>query len=371
MHNSAVISLESTGRTRLFALLLFALLGCGVLIGCRDSGGKQEYSYVAAPEAVLRDRVAAAYTKTGVLHNGERVVVLERMSNRRFVRVRSSRGEEGWVQERYLTDQQTFEALQKLAEQFKDAPAQSVAETRAQVNLHVAPGRKTEHLYQLNENVKVDLLGRKTVDKNAAPVVNAQQKPDGKESESEAVSGEDSAPQNPGAAPVLEDWWLVRDAQKRVGWVLRGMLYVDAPIEVAQYAEGHRIVAFYLLDEVQDGDKKAGEYLMLLSENKDGLPYDYDQARVFTWNIRRHRYETAFRDGGLTGFLPVTLGKEIFGNEGNLRTFTLQIADEAGTLHEQKFKFNPPIVRQVLATGEKPLPKVKHKMAKAKKARSR
>lgn len=326
---------------------------------------------MAAPEAVLRDRVAAAYTKTGVLHNGERVVVLERMPSRRFVRVRSARGEEGWVQERYLTDQQTFEALQKLAEQFKDAPAQAVAETRAQVNLHVAPGRKTEHLYQLNENVKVDLLERKTADKNSVPVVSAQQKPDGKEAESEPLAGDEPTPQKPGAAPVLEDWWLVRDAQKRVGWVLRGMLYVDAPIEIAQYAEGHRIVAFYLLDEVQDGDKKEGEYLMMLSENKDGLAYDYDKARVFTWNIRRHRYETAFRDSGLTGFLPVTLGKENFGNEGNLRTFTLQVADETGALHDQKFKFNPPIVRQVLAAGEKPLPKVKHKVAKTRKARTR
>lgn len=367
MHNSAVLSLGWTGRARLSAFLLFALLGCAGLSGCRDSGSRQEYAYVAAPEAVLRDRVAAAYTKTGVLHNGERVVVLERMTNRRFARVRSSRGEEGWVQERYLTDQETFEALQKLAEQFNNAPAQAVAETRAQVNLHVAPGRKTEHLYQLNENVKVDLLERKTVDKNAVPVV----KPDAKEADSEPPTGEEATPQKPGAAAVLEDWWLVRDAQKRVGWVLRGMLYVDAPIEIAQYAEGHRIVAFCLLDEVQDGDKKAGEYLMLLSENKDGLPYDYDQARVFTWNLRRHRYETAFRDGGLTGFLPVTVGKESFGNEGNLRTFTLQLADEAGTLHEQKFKFNPPIVRQVLAAGEKPLPKVKHKVTKAKGKRAR
>lgn len=368
MHTPAVTGLGPLRRTPVCALLVLAFfLALAGLGGCGAAASKQEYSYVAAPEAVLRDRVAAVYTKTGTLHNGERVVVLERLTNRRFVRVRSPRGEEGWVQERYLTDQQTFDQFQRLLDQFKDAQAQAVAETRAQVNLHVAPGRKTEHLYQLNENVKVDLLQRKAVDKNAAPPPNPQPKQDSKEAEPEPPSGEEQSPQKPGAPPAPEDWWLVRDSQKHVGWVLGRMLYVDVPIEVGQYLEGHRIVGLYVLDQVQDEEKKVAEYLVLLSEPKDGLPYDYDQVRVFTWNERRHRYETAYRGPGLAGFLPVTFSKENFGKEGDLPTFTLQLADAAGNLHEQKYKFSRPIVRQVLAPGEQPLPKVHHKAAKAKK----
>jgi uncharacterized protein YgiM (DUF1202 family) len=46
---------------------------------------------------------------------GERVQVLERMQSKRFVRVRSPRGEEGWVQERYLADQPTVDQFSKLA----------------------------------------------------------------------------------------------------------------------------------------------------------------------------------------------------------------------------------------------------------------
>lgn len=377
MYNSPVISLGSAGRARLYACSLLAL-GTRILLtlaawaalsGCGGGGGRQEYAYIAAPDAVLRDRVAAVYTKTGTLHNGEKVIVLERLTNRRFARVRSSRGEEGWIQDRYLADQQTFDQFQHLLQQFKDAPAQAVAETRAQVNLHVTPGRKTEHLYQLNESQKVDLLQRKTVDKNAAAP--QQQKTDNKETDSEPASGDEPSSQKPGTEPVLEDWWLIRDSQKRVGWVLGRMLYVDAPLDVAIYTEGHRIVGFYVLDQVQDKDedKSFPEYLLLLSEPKDGLPYDYDQIRVFTWNVRRHRYETAYRGPGLNGFLPVTLGRENFGKEGDLRTFTLQVADADGNLREQKYKFNPPIVRQVLAPGEQPLPKVHHKAGKSKPGR--
>ncbi len=69
-------------------------------------------------------------------------------------------------------------------------------------------------------------------------------------------------------------------------------------------------MAFFLLNEVQDNDKgvqkQVAQYLCLLTEPHDGLPYDYDQVRVFTWNTRKHRYETAYREHGLDGVLPVT-----------------------------------------------------------------
>jgi hypothetical protein len=154
------------------------------------------------------------------------------------------------------------------------------------------------------------------------------------------------------AGPVLEDWWLVRDDQGRVGWVLSRMVDVDVPLEIAQYAEGQRFVAFFALDEVPDGDKKVAQYLCLLTDPHDGLPYDYDQVRVFTWNVRKHRYETAYREHGLNGVLPVTITKEDFDKEGTLPVFILRVKDDAGTVTERKYKLNTPIVRRVLAPGE-------------------
>src|SRR5262249_43520740 len=152
-------SLEAGRRTRIWFFLVPAILAPALLNGCGDSGGSQkEYAYVSFPEVALRDRVAAAYTKTGTVHNGERVVVLERMTNRRFVRVRTSGGEEGWIQERYLTDQKTFDQLQHLSAQFKDAPAQAVAVTKQPGNLHAVPGRKNANIFQLNVNQKNDLF---------------------------------------------------------------------------------------------------------------------------------------------------------------------------------------------------------------------
>src|SRR5215471_15564745 len=157
-------------RLAVWALLTIAA-GFFFAIGCgRETPGKTDYVYVAVPDAFLRDKVATIYNKTGLVHNGERLQVLERMPNRRFVRVRSPRGEEGWVPERYLTDQRTFDQFQRLAEQYKTIPAQGSATTEALVNMHISPGRKTEHLYQLGEKQKVQMLQRQTVDRNAAPV---------------------------------------------------------------------------------------------------------------------------------------------------------------------------------------------------------
>ena len=121
---------------------------------------------------------------------------------------------------------------------------------------------------------------------------------------------EDDKPDQP---KIMEDWWLIRDEQKRVGWVMAG-LHLDVPDDIAQYSEGQRIVAAFKLDEVTDGEKKVPEYLVLLTDNKDGMPYDFNQIRIFTWNLRRHRYETAYREHDLNGVLPVTLGEQDFGN---------------------------------------------------------
>ncbi len=339
--------------------VLLALMAPVFFAGCGSTtSDKADYVYVVVPEASLRDRVATVYNKTGLVHIGERLVVLERMQNKKFLRVRTPRGEEGWIQERYLADQQTFDQFRKLADQYKNTPSQGKATVEEQVKVHVQPGRKTGFLYLLNEKEKVDLLQRQTAPRNASAAAAKDQKADKDKDDSD----DDDKPDQP---VIMEDWWLVRDSLNRVGWVYGRVLYLDVPDEVAQYSEGQRIVGAYPLDEVADGDKKVGEYLVLLTEPKDGAPYDFNQVRVFTWNLKKHRYETAYRERGLEGVLPVTLGQQEFGKEGNLRTFTLHLKDDQGKAYEQVYKFNPPMVRKVYAPGQEPPPKPKKKRAEA------
>jgi len=332
------------------SVLLLAGIAIALLTSCSGgSSGTGDYVYVAANEATLRDRVATIYNKTGQVHNGERLQVLERMQNKRFVRVRTPQGQEGWLQERYLADQQTFDEFQSMAEQCKNAPSQGSATVEQQVKVHVEPGRKTGFLYILDEKQKVELLERRPIDRNA-PVLTAR---DDKSKDTDDSSDDET----PGSSQpaIWEDWWLVRDQQRRAGWVLGRALYLDVPEDVAQYAEGQRIVAAFPLDEVEDQGKKVGEYLLLFTEPKDGASYDFDQIRVFSWNMRRHRYETAYRERNLEGKLPVVLGSQEFDKEGTLRTFALHLKEEGGEMREQVYKFKSPMVHKVYAPGQGPV----------------
>ena len=328
------------GRSRIAwvsgALVLAALLmlgGCG-----RGRHRVLEVAYVSAPQASLRDQVAAIYNRVGTVKNGERVEIVDR--EKRFARVRTASGIEGWIEQRYLVDQKTYDGLQKLTQDNQNDPVQAPGILRNETNLHITPGRDSEHLYQLASGAKVSILKRATAEKQAAPVKLPPKTVEAKQSL--------RAP----AGPLLEDWWLVRDDQGRVGWVLARMVDVDVPLEIAQYAEGQRFVAFFVLNEVQDGDKKVSQYLCLLTEPHDGSPYDYDQVRVFTWNVKKHRYETAYREHGLNAVLPVTVTQETFDKEGSLPVFILRVQDDAGNVSERKYKLNTPIVRRVLAPGE-------------------
>jgi SH3-like domain-containing protein len=318
---------------------LLLLLVAVLFSGCKRSRGKQEIAYVSIPQAFLRDQVAAVYNKTGTVKNGEAVQVLAR--DRRFARVRTSAGVEGWLEQRYLVSQQTYDAFEKLTQQVRNDPVQATAIAHNQTNIHLQPQRDAEHLYQVDQGAKLALLKRASSEK---PVPGgAPAKPT-----SVAKEGQPALP----ATPALEDWWLIRDEPGHVGWVLGRMLDVDIPLEIAQYAEGQRMVASFVLDQVNDADKKVPQYLVMLSENKDGLPFDYNQIRVFTWNVKRHRYETAYRERNLNGVLPVTVAQEDFGKEGTLPVFVLRVKDDAGNVTERKYKLNSPIVRRVLAPGE-------------------
>jgi hypothetical protein len=205
--------------------------------------------------------------------------------------------------------------------------------------LHITPAREAEHLYQLSAGARVSVLKRATAEKQPGAVPES--------AKSVRASG-GRAP----SGPVLEDWWLVRDAENRVGWVLARMVDLDAPLDISQYAEGQRIVAFFALNQVQDAGKGVSQYLCAITEPHDGLPYDYDQIRVFTWNVKKHRYETAYREHGLNGVLPVTVTTENFEKEGVLPVFIVRVKDDSGNVSERKYKLNTPIVRRVLAPGE-------------------
>ena len=107
----AVVLVDSSRPNFLRLLAAFAaLLLLAAAPACkRASITKHDYMYVSAPETSLRDRVATMYNKLGTVHNGERVDVLERQ--KRFYRVRTDGGAEGWIEQRSLVSQEVYRRI--------------------------------------------------------------------------------------------------------------------------------------------------------------------------------------------------------------------------------------------------------------------
>ncbi|UWZ81995.1 SH3 domain-containing protein [Occallatibacter riparius] len=306
-----------------------ALAGCS-----RIHPQKQEKVWVVARQTYLHDRVAAVSNRVGQVTNGEQLEVLEH--GRRFLKVKTPKNEIGWIEQHAVIDQDDYDQFAKLAAEHKNDPVVASAVLRDDVYLHSAPGRDTQRFFLLPGNAKVQLLIRASVEKLPPGAHRPAPKPD---ATANAAAGQPTSekpaapppspavpklaqpktaapavPAAPAPPPVMEDWWLVKDASGNYGWVLSGRMDVDVPDSVAQYAEGQRIVGAYVLTTVHDENSdlpnhEVPEYVMLLEPMKYGLPFDYDQVRVFTWSRNHHRYETAFRLRPIQGFLPVNVTK--------------------------------------------------------------
>ena len=302
-----------------FGFPLVLLLGVG---GCKRFHAKpsDQYVYVTAKQAFLRDRVAAVSNRTGQVNNGERLKVLEH--GRHSIKIQDPRGEVGWIEEKMVATDAVVDDFDQLKDEHKGDAEIASGVVRDLVYMHLKPGRDAEHFFLLNEGDKLKLLRRASVEKSttgaaAAKAQKAIPQAAGTNAKKD-VSGVPAAVIKPDAIaappPVMEDWWLVRDAAGHTGWVYARMVDVDAPDTLTRYAENQRFVGAYVLATVHDdgapGDlKDIPVYVTVLSPYKAGLPYDYDQIRVFTWSLSHHRYENGFRLKNIEGFLPLVLGK--------------------------------------------------------------
>ncbi len=320
-------------RSRLCFAICVALMAA--LSGCTRLREhlKPEMVYVVAKQTYLRDRVAAVSNRVALVSNGEPLEVVEH--GRRFLKTKTAKGEVGWIEDHMVIDQATYDQFAALGQQHAHDPVVATAVLRDDLYLHVKPGRETDRFYLLPENEKLQLLIRASVPKPAPPqgLLPAPHPAAGTKGKKAGSSSTKALPGEP--AVPMEDWWLVRDSRGQVGWMLSRRLDVDVPDEIAGYSEGQKIVGAYVLTKVYDSesslpDKMVPEYVSVTNAYKDGLPYDFDQVRVFTWNTKKHRYETAYRQRNLEGYLPVTVsqGKNAQGQSVPEFSITVATSDE-------------------------------------------
>ena len=342
------------------------------------------------------------------LQHGERLEVLE--TRRRFVRVRTAKGMEGWTDVNYLLTQQQVSDLDKLAEFAAKLPSQGKGTTYDSLNVHTAPSRQAPSFTQIPEGGSVDVLVHRVSPRNAVmPPAPAPAKPKGKNAKSTspkaAKPAKDTPPPPPPPAPALpgnwvdlsrprgadlgdqavpaepvkpvptDDWYLVRTRDGKAGWVLARQIAMSIPDEVAQYAEGHVITGYLSLGKV--GTDKDNWLWTTTSVGSQGL--DFDSFRVFVWSLKRSRYETAYIERNVRGHYPI----EAQPGSAEDASFSVVVEDKDGQVYKKNYAFSgyrvklvskeprpePPAVPEVRTTGNFEEAQVVQKVSWADKLR--
>ena len=308
------------------------LAGCGSDPKHAPSLGE---AFIGPSTLNLRSDIPTQSSSVATVKHGDRVEILQQ--RRSFLRVRAPNGAEGWTELRQLLAADEIQALKVLANRTAMMPSQGRATTDADLRVHIQPATRSPSVLTLLENEKVDVLTHITrprtdlprkpllpppVKKAKAPKKPAKPPkyppppmpvPPGPPANWLELSRRDlpddaaeEAP--PSVAPAIptDDWSLVRTTNGQAGWVLTRRLRMDIPDEVAQYAEGHRIVSYFSLGYVRDGEEKKDIWLWT-TLGSAAAEQDFDSFRVFAWSLRRHRYETQYIERNLKGYGPVLL----------------------------------------------------------------
>jgi len=271
-------------------------------------------AYVGERSVTLWSSVAQVREQTGVLLYGDRVEVLAHRNDN--VKVRTAAGLTGWVDGRYLMEPDLWQRSETLLEQTRVMPAQARGRTKVPTNLRVQPGRTEPRLYQFSRGVPVEIVGRAV-------------------SDWVQVTDEKESPNEPEESKK-EDWYLVRATASRppgeganrnsaantttqpgdqtvpiAGWVVARFVSLDLPDPVRDGTSSANIrpVAWFELNRVTDNEGEHPQYLVAGTRGSEGQPCDFTTLRVFTWNRKKSRYETAFIENNLCGALPIRAGK--------------------------------------------------------------
>jgi Bacterial SH3 domain len=308
-------------------------------------------AYVSERSVTLFSSIAQVREQLGVLYYGERVEVLAHRNDN--AKVRTAAGVEGWVDGRYLMDPALWQRSEKLIEQVKGMTVQAHGRTKTTTNLRIAPGRTEPRLYQFGRGTEVEIFSRAVADWVQVT------------DEKEASEGEPNK---------KEDWYLVRGIATRppgegmirnsavmtttqpgdqsvpiAGWVVARFISLDLPDPVQEGTSSANVrpVAWFELNRVTDGNGEHPQYLVAGTRSPEGQPCDFTTLRVYTWNPKKSRYETAYIENDLCGALPVQISK---GDKGEPE---FRFHEIGGPKEERVYHLIQTVVRRVREPGSK------------------
>jgi len=298
-------------RTKSIALLLVIVAGSAAyyyFVYRPAHRPPAEYAYVMPDTLEVLDAPAEVRMVMDSLRRGDRVEVIARRPN--WVRVRAANRRTGWVDAKSLLDAKTYEDGQRLLQELGNLPPQAVGRTTGITNLRLEPSRDAPVLAQLPERQKAEVLGRRWVVRPSSPDQ---------------------------ATPIEEAWYLIR-ADSYAGWLLGRFVALDIPESISMYAQGTNLVAWLVLDTVDDRGQQVPQYL--LADRMGTQEVDFNHIRVLTWWATRQRYATAYVESRLRGYFPIRVV-----HLDGVPHFRLRLLDKSGRKVQKVYRLLGTITR--------------------------
>lgn len=306
-------------------------------------------AYVSERSVTLWSSVAQVREPVGTLHYGDRVDVLAVRND--STKVRTPASGVGWVDTRYLMEPALWQRSAELLEQARVMPVQARGRTKVATNLRIEPGRTKQRLYQFGRGIAVEIVGRAVADWSQASDEKEPAEPqEAKKEEWYLVRGLATRPPGEAAARNADSNTTQAGDQTIpiAGWVIARFIEYDLPGPVREGAESANIrpVAWFELNRVPDPSGDKPQYLVAGARGPEGQPCDFTTLRVYTWNLRKTRYETAFIENDLCGALPILVGR------GPKNEPEFRFHDMDGNKSERRYHLIQTVVRRIHEEGE-------------------
>ena len=364
-------------------LLIAIPLLCAVAMAAWIYRPKHEAAgvgYIGERSVTLWSGVAQVREPLDALHYGDRVEIVARHND--SVKVRTSGGEVGWIDARSLMEPALWQRSAKLLGDAQELPVQGRGRTKVATNLRVLPGRTQPRLYQFGRGIPVEIVGRAVAD-----VAHASDEKD--------IAGE-AAADSKNEDAKKEEWLFVRGLATRppsetnprtpdtstttqpgdrtspiAGWIIGRFVEMDLPDAVREGTASANVrpVAWFELNKVSDITGAKPQYLVAGSRGPDSQPCDFTNIRVYTWNSKKSRYETAYIENNLCGQMPVRIGTGPKG-EPEFRFRSREVNASAGNSQvanndERVYRLIQTVVRRIREDGSIALPKKSKGASKA------
>jgi hypothetical protein len=322
--------------------------------------------YISERSVTLWSSVAQVREPVDTLHYGDRVEVVARRNDN--AKIRTSTGAVGWIDNRMLMDPALWQRSATLLTEAQSLPVQAKGRTKVATNLRVQPGRTQSRLYQFGRGMPVEIVGRAVSDWSQSPSGDEKETPgDPQEAKKEEwlfIRGVATRPPGESNVRTAEPITTTQPGDHSIpiaGWIVGRFVELELPDAVREgtASANVRAVAWFELSKVSDPSGVKPQYLVAGVRGPEAQPCDFTNIRVYTWNLKKTRYETAFIENNLCGQIPIRIGK------GPKSEPEFRFRTKDGGSEERLYRLMQTVVRRIREGGTAP-PKTSAKKTKSK-----